>query len=613
MAYDDIFSLNASGGSMLRHSVPPALKAVCAAMQEHLSDHRARGVDSASNTYMVFPISGNLDATTIIVAVTHSNVTLYRTLVLGSTVLGMPARTEKLGQASWSVPGMPGDVITDTFHRTVAEIVRAQMPANHRVVALGATMLDTRLDINDSMAMVKIADEAIKAAEVAIAEQSQRVAIEEAKTKGLVTPSFPPLGMRLSLLQEGDTLLIETRFNDDVCRGADGAVYRRSWSLALFAKRNGGGGVAGARQIPLAMISGYTDFQWDASNGIIDPTRPGYSTDGKKLTCRYLPNHIITCVDTGSMPSTEMALLALGAAPLIVGNRRWLSQFFNSHNGDQNLMQWRDLGGLGIEGLREPNSEIFGPKIELGSNMVNEAVRMVNDLVNDNSVFSIAISRTGFDQVTLQGLAAALSLNEKSDQQRTAWARLVTGANNLTGGKFGGLMSKNGLDMEHNWTVQDGVNDYYVPIGHLTAAGGGQYVTQDVDYLTLAAVAGEQFPDILRKWTDTQNVNEHDWPPTRRLAMMITIIQEALPGMRLTVTDIGRHARLGSNFMNCLSEAIRDSISSNGIRLEFPDDVRFSVGGQGRANSGNAGYVNAGVFANSFNQPQRSSSGGLAW
>jgi hypothetical protein len=608
----DIFTIQSVNGGLSRRIVDPELLRVCKEMEDHLSNRSAGILATDKFSYRVFPVMAQLDATTIIVAVTAGNATLFRALVLAKTVLAMPNRSEKQGQNSWTVPGMPGDVINEAFYTAIKAAVAEEFPAKpgvpQQIASLDATMLSANLNITDRGAMLQIADTAIKSGELALGNM-----IRQSEQAANASQAFTQYGLNIGMLPSGSTLYVEPRFTDDVCAAIDGTHARASWSLELYAKQPS---VVGgqARQVKLATIAGYTDFKWDSSDGSIDPAKPGYSLDGKKLTNRFLADHVITFVDTGSMPSTETVLLAMALTPLIVSNRRWVTQFFTAHQNDPTLAKWRHLGGLGIEGLRDHNSGTFGPNIELSSNMALEASRLIDDLVGPQSVFSMAITRTGFDRVTYQGLNAALATGDNPKLQTSTWQILVNAANNLTLGQFGAKMGSHGLNNQINMAAQPGVNDYYVPVGTLSGPNGG-YNTQDIDYLALANTAGEHHPDVLRQWTDTQNVGGYEWPASRRLATQLQIIQEVFGGnLRLSLVDVGRVVRLNANMMNCLSEAVRDALAAQGVRLEVPDDNRFSTISQGRANAGQAGYISGAVFAGVNNQPVgRAGPNNLGW
>jgi len=226
---------------------------------------------------------------------------------------------------------------------------------------------------------------------------------------------------------------------------------------------------------------GYIDFQW------VGPSNVGYAQNTQK----FVPNFIITRIESSVIPTPDITLLAITSILAICEDMNWM-QAFRSVPTKKGEVDFNDIGALNLEGNIEANTQGFGAKIDTKSKeftltMLNT---LVNQLVTPNLVISIDVAQASPD-TWFENVFYYASRGDTEGANN----RILTSIKNMSCGI---------LDINPNISI-------FSPI--INKVHGGYYKTKDgikdlrqlTSYLGVAnfAAATGQDPKIVSEYTNS--------------------------------------------------------------------------------------------------------------
>lgn len=144
----------------------------------------------------------------------------------------------------------------------------------------------------------------------------------------------------------------------------------------------------GTDSVDIVKTFGYVDFQWVGQQ----------TGNNQQNTQKFIPNFIITRIESGFIPTPDITLLALTSILAINEDMNWM-QAFRSVPAKKGEIDFNDIGALNIEGNIEGNPHGFGKKIDTKSKeftltMLNT---LINQLVYPNMIISIDVAQASPD------------------------------------------------------------------------------------------------------------------------------------------------------------------------------------------------------------------------
>lgn len=144
----------------------------------------------------------------------------------------------------------------------------------------------------------------------------------------------------------------------------------------------------GTDTVDIIKVFGYIDIQW-VSQG--NPNNP-------MNTQKFIPNFIITRMESAMVPTPDITLLALVSILAINEDMNWM-QAFRATPAKKGDIDFNDIGALNIEGNIENNQHGFGTKIETKTKEFNLSMlnTLVSRLVYPNLIISIDVAQASPD------------------------------------------------------------------------------------------------------------------------------------------------------------------------------------------------------------------------
>jgi hypothetical protein len=131
---------------------------------------------------------------------------------------------------------------------------------------------------------------------------------------------------------------------------------------------------------------GYIDFEFVGPSII----------NGIMTTQKFVPNFIITHIDSQVAPTCDIIMLGIASVLAINEDMNWM-QAFRSVPARKNEIDFNDIGALNVEGNIENNPQGFGKKYDTKSKTfdIGELNKFIQTLVRPNILVSIDIPKAG--------------------------------------------------------------------------------------------------------------------------------------------------------------------------------------------------------------------------
>ncbi|EKD89564.1 MAG: hypothetical protein ACD_33C00045G0031 [uncultured bacterium] len=178
--------------------------------------------------------------------------------------------------------------------------------------------------------------------------------------------------------------------NDSVIYDQTGMPVRQDICISLSFKntatQNNKSVNQGNDSVEIVKTYGYIDFDW------VGPMINGNMVGTQK----FVPNFIITHIDSPLVPTPDIVMLAVASVLSINEDMNWM-QAFRPNPGKKNEIDYNDIGALNTEGNIENSNTGFGKKIntktkEFSLMDFNNAIQA---LVRPNLMVSIDIPKAG--------------------------------------------------------------------------------------------------------------------------------------------------------------------------------------------------------------------------
>lgn len=172
-----------------------------------------------------------------------------------------------------------------------------------------------------------------------------------------------------------------------------GMPVRQDICISLTYKANHQGGNRsvnqGADTVEIVKTYGYIDFEW---------TGPTQGVGGFQTTQRFVPNFIITHMDSGVALTPDILMLGVASVVTMNEDLNWM-QSFRSTPSRKGEIDFNDIGALNIEGNIENSSTGFGKLYDTKSKAFSlvEMNTLVQTLVRPNMMVSIDVPKAGPD------------------------------------------------------------------------------------------------------------------------------------------------------------------------------------------------------------------------
>lgn len=382
-------------------------------------------------------------------------------------------------------------------------------------------------------------------------------------------------------------------FGNDQKVDATGNLQRTDFTVTLVSKqKNARNPKAGAyelndgiREVTVSEIGGYVDLLWApvvANNGGYG----AYAGQGMP-TQRYIPNIILTHMNSDLLRTPAMLGLAIAQAFSITDDNNWLQCFrAGAHKGGNRRIDIRDPGALNIEANLGGQIGEFSTRIDTKSDTFTFEMysSYLRDLIRPLPVISIDVMDMGPNSWWQAPLVAG------SDGSQAAYKLLYNAFDRLTNGNFSKHFAY-GTEMFINPNNR-------VHFGHLKDLDGADRDIRIVDHMAIANLFGEQDPKRIRDWSDTWIRTQY--PLIQRLAERANLYRQA-SAESVVFTSMGSRVTTSLPLCEALSKAFRDMQLP--IRTTSPmsgsdfDTTRatyaFADQGFGISNvftNGNAGY-----------------------
>ena len=288
---------------------------------------------------------------------------------------------ENVNGIRYEITRTPADALDDRYVLQAKKAVADQLGIDiNSIVITDGTLVPNEFDVNSESQIEDLLRNTINAV---MAENAIRV--QDYK------------GINLAdLTSDGNgKFFVNMFFNGDKTSYLDqsGMPVRQDICIGLTYKANHNGGNRsvnqGADTVEIVRTYGYIDFEW---------TGPAQGVGGFPTTQRYVPNFIITHMDSAVALTPD--ILALGVASVVTMNEdlNWM-QSYRSVPTRKGEIDYNDIGALNIEGNIEGSATGFGKLYDTKSKSFSlvEMNTLVQTLVRPNMMVSIDVPKAGPD------------------------------------------------------------------------------------------------------------------------------------------------------------------------------------------------------------------------
>lgn len=276
-------------------------------------------------------------------------------------------------------------------------------------------------------------------------------------------------------------------FNGDKTSYLDqsGMPVRQDICISLSYKANLNNGNRSVNQgndtVEIVKTFGYIDFEW---------TGQTQGINGFPTTQKFVPNFIITHMDSGVALTPDILMLGVASVVTMNEDLNWM-QAFRSTPVRKGEIDFNDIGALNIEGNIENSPTGFGRLFDTKSKTFTlvEMNTLVQTLVRPNMMVSIDIPKAGPD-TWFTSVFNYIRFNNSKE----AYERVMASISNLTNGAFVSNQVPMFTDVTNKihggfYRTKDGFED----LRHLSS------------YLSVAnyVAATNQAPAIISQYTNT--------------------------------------------------------------------------------------------------------------
>lgn len=358
--------------------------------------------------------NAGLNYSAIIVTETAANITSAHILMMEKTGDYPEKITENIGGVRYEITRTPADALDDKYitQATIA-VADALKIAPESVVITDGTLVPNEFDVTSDAQVADLINNTFNAIH---SENAIRV--------------LDYKGMNIAQLLNGNRngkFFINLFFNSDETNFFDqtGLPVRQDVCIALSYK-------VGGNQNNKSINQGLESYDIVKTYGYVDFEFVGPSiVNGMMSTQKFVPNFIITHIESGVAPTPDILALAVASVLSINEDLNWM-QSFRSKQTQKNETDYGDIGALNIEGNIENNPVGYGKKYDTKAKTftVAELNKLIQTLVRPNILVSIDVPKAGPETWYTSVLQYIKFRNDKAGYERVAnsIANLTNGA-----------------------------------------------------------------------------------------------------------------------------------------------------------------------------------------
>lgn len=379
---------------------------------------------------------------------------------------------ENIAGVRYEIVRTPADALDDKYVAQAQKLVADSLKmSTDNVVIVDGTLVPNEFDVTSESQILALVNNTINSVH-------SEINLRLNDYKGINIANI------LSNVRTGK-FYINLYFNQDESNFFDqtGMPVRQDICVALSFKntnvQNNRSVNQGNDTIDIVKTYGYIDFEWSPSiiNGVM-------------TTQKFIPNFIITHIDSHFSPTPDILMLSVASVLAINEDMSWM-QAFRSSPVKKNEIDYNDIGALNIEGNIENNQTGFGKKYDTKSKSFSilELNKLIQTLVRPNIMISIDLPKAGPETWFTSVLHYIKFRNSKE-----AYTRLVEHINNLTNNVFQNVNVPVFTDISNKihggyYKTKDGIKD----LRHLSS------------YLSVANFINDtnQQPQLITQYTNT--------------------------------------------------------------------------------------------------------------
>lgn len=379
---------------------------------------------------------------------------------------------ENIAGVRYEIVRTPADALDDKYVAQAQKLVADSLKmSTDNVVIVDGTLVPNEFDVTSESQILALVNNTINSVH-------SEINLRLNDYKGINIANI------LSNVRTGK-FYINLYFNQDESNFFDqtGMPVRQDICVALSFKntnvQNNRSVNQGNDTIDIVKTYGYIDFEWSPSiiNGVM-------------TTQKFIPNFIITHIDSHFSPTPDILMLSVASVLAINEDMSWM-QAFRPSPVKKNEIDYNDIGALNIEGNIENNQTGFGKKYDTKSKSFSilELNKLIQTLVRPNIMISIDLPKAGPETWFTSVLHYIKFRNSKE-----AYTRLVEHINNLTNNVFQNVNVPVFTDISNKihggyYKTKDGIKD----LRHLSS------------YLSVANFINDtnQQPQLITQYTNT--------------------------------------------------------------------------------------------------------------
>lgn len=335
-----------------------------------------------------------------------------------------------------------------------------------------------------------------------------------------------------------------------------GTVHNTRFMLAVNKVtdvKNAGNGMFsmndGTQRDPQTLSAGYLDvLPADEFVGTPQASNlqivPGYGVPARKpqLNARV----VMTVLDSPNLNTLQMQLLSLGSTILHFRRRENLIDGFlaTSSSAEQAAM-WSIAGMNVLANVDKKPNGISEPIDGLQQADINQKVEIFNQMVTDQTAYTLRVSRLGQDSYH-----NSIFLQAANPGNQEQAKRIVEAANALTGGRLAGILGGQAIS-----PVLPGIT--MVPLGYYSDSEGRKCDLSDVNALTIMNRVGRggnaSMLEALKAYYMAFDGQQDDI--ITRKETLLKLYKDLL-GSSVVITGTGYIVNIDGRFATALAEAI---------------------------------------------------------
>lgn len=332
------------------------------------------------NVIKLLKQNAGLNYSGIIVTETADDVTSAHVLMIEKTGNYPDALIENVAGTRYEIIRTPADALDERYisqtQQTIADVLHVDL---NSVVVVDGTLVPNEFDVTSENLVNDLINNTLNATH-------SEIAIRTEDYKGLNIQNL------LSNYRNGK-FYVDLYFNSDesIVFDQTGMPIRQDICISLTYKVNQDGKNKSINQgndtYEIVKTYGYIDFEF---------VGPAIVNNMVASTQKFVPNFIITHIDSRLAPTPDILMLGVASVLSINEDMNWM-QAFRVVPGKKDQIDYNDIGALNIEGNIEQSPTGYGKKYNTKdkSFSIGELNKLIQTLVRPNILVSIDVPKAG--------------------------------------------------------------------------------------------------------------------------------------------------------------------------------------------------------------------------